>query len=154
MTMTEGNGSTQVLKMFVDTNILTRATITTAPLHDEAKNALASLWNQGAELWISRQVIREYIANATRPQTYSPAIPITLVEQQIQNFLLQFQIADDTDAVTRQLLLLLNQVPTGGRQIHDANIVASMLVYGIDTLFTNNVADFARFSTYITVIPL
>lgn len=154
MTMTDGNGTHQVLKVFIDTNILTRATIITAPLHQEAKTSLTTLWNQGAELWISRQVIREYVANATRPQTYSPAIPINLVEQQVQNFLRQFQVADDTDAVTRQLLLLLNQVPTGGKQVHDANIVASMLVYGINTLHTNNVQDFARFSNYITIQPL
>lgn len=154
MTTMDDNETHQVLKVFFDTNILTRATITTAPLHQEAKTSLTILWNQGTELWISRQVIREYVANATRPQTYSPTIPINLVEQQVQNFLLQFQVADDTDAVTRQLLLLLNHVPTGGKQVHDANIVASMLVYGINTLHTNNVQDFTRFSNYITIQPL
>jgi len=51
-------------------------------------------------------------------------------------------------------LNLLQQFPTAGRQVHDANIVATMLTAGIDRLLTHNVKDFDRFSTLITVIPL
>ena len=36
----------------------------------------------------------------------------------------------------------------------DANIIATMLVYGIERLLTHNTADFARFARYITVLPL
>ena len=53
-------------RIFVDTNILTRATIVTAPLHEKARAALEKLWKDGAELWISRQVVREYVANVAR----------------------------------------------------------------------------------------
>ena len=40
------------------------------------------------------------------------------------------------------------------KQVHDANIVATMQVYGIDQLLTHNVADFARFQPRIAVLPL
>ena len=43
---------------------------------------------------------------------------------------------------------------TYGRRIHDANIVATMLVYGIPRLRTNNPEDFVRFATLIEVLPL
>jgi hypothetical protein len=33
-----------------------------------------------------------------------------------------------------------------GRQVHDANIVATMRVFGLKNLLTHNPADFARFS--------
>ncbi|MFO0801829.1 MAG: hypothetical protein U0791_01715 [Gemmataceae bacterium] len=36
--------------------------------------------------------------------------------------------------MTRQLLLLLQSIPCGGKQVHDANIVASMLVRGVPNL--------------------
>jgi predicted nucleic acid-binding protein len=41
-----------------------------------------------------------------------------------------------------------------GKQVHDANIVATMLVHGITQLLTQNIADFSRFSSLITVMPL
>jgi predicted nucleic acid-binding protein len=46
------------------------------------------------------------------------------------------------------------EIPSGGKQVHDANIVATMLVYGIPKLLTHNTTDFARFSELITVLPL
>jgi predicted nucleic acid-binding protein len=39
-------------------------------------------------------------------------------------------------------------------EVHDANIVATMQVYGVRHLLTHNTADFARFSHLITVVPL
>ncbi|MBO1348300.1 MAG: hypothetical protein EBE86_013325 [Hormoscilla sp. GUM202] len=46
----------------------------------------------------------------------------------------------------------MEQITIGGAQVHDANIVATMLVYGIGELLTNNVDDFNRFSELI--VPL
>ena len=48
----------------------------------------------------------------------------------------------------------MEQFPIGGAQVHDANIVATMQVYEIGQLLTNNGADFARFSEAIAVLPL
>lgn len=73
-------------RVFVDTNVLTRATIDAAPLHSEARSQLDRLWAGGTELYISNQVVREYIANATRPQTYSPAISMNDVLAQVEEF--------------------------------------------------------------------
>ena len=56
--------------------------------------------------------------------------------------------------VTAKLLDLLLQFPSGGKQVHDANIVATMLVHGVPKLLTHNTADFARFSSVIEVLPL
>jgi predicted nucleic acid-binding protein len=42
----------------------------------------------------------------------------------------------------------------GTRKIHDANIVATMLVNDVHELLTHNVSDFKRFSADIEVIPL
>lgn len=63
-------------------------------------------------------------------------------------------MAEDSAQVTDQLLNLIGQFPTGGKQVHDANIVATMLVHGIPALLTNNVTDFTRFSGLITILPL
>jgi predicted nucleic acid-binding protein len=49
---------------------------------------------------------------------------------------------------------IVGMIPTGGKQIHDANIVATMLAHGIPRLLTHNVGDFRRFSTLIEILPL
>jgi predicted nucleic acid-binding protein len=44
--------------------------------------------------------------------------------------------------------------PSGGRQIHDANIVATMLAHEITRLATFNLADFRRFADCIELVPV
>ncbi len=73
---------------------------------------------------------------------------------QLENIQQTFKIADETAEVTAQLLDLLKTYPTGGKQVHDANIVATMLVNGVDTLLTMNVDDFRRFEGRIKLLPL
>ena len=61
---------------------------------------------------------------------------------------------EDGSQVTAYLLTLLEQLAIGGKQVHDANIVATMRVHGIGRLLTANVGDFTRFAHLITVLPL
>jgi len=56
-------------RIFIDTNVLVYATVVSSPLHDVSRNRLTEYHKAGAELWISRQVMREYLATLTRPQT-------------------------------------------------------------------------------------
>jgi predicted nucleic acid-binding protein len=145
---------TSVRRIFVDTNVLTRATIDAAPLHHEARTTLDNLWDAGAKLSFSYQVIREYVSNATRPQTYSPPLAMEVVLTQVESFHKSFLILPDSPAVLAKFLELVRKVPVGGKQIYDANIVATMLVYEIEELLTHNVKDFERFQPYIRIIPL
>jgi predicted nucleic acid-binding protein len=41
-----------------------------------------------------------------------------------------------------------------GRQVHDANVVATMLEHGVRRLLTFNAADFRRFARIIDIEPL
>lgn len=72
--------------VFVDTSILVYATVVSAPWHAEAKDALNELRKHGAPLWISRQVLREYAAVVTRPQTFSLPLSAQAVATDIQNY--------------------------------------------------------------------
>ena len=141
-------------KVFVDTNVLIRGTISTAPYHQEAAKHIFERIDQGIEMWISRQIVREYIAQVTRPQKFMEPLPYTQLELQINSLYGLFKIADETASVTSELLKLIKVIPTGGKQIHDANIVATMLTYNIDTLITQNMEDMKRFDGKITLVPL
>jgi predicted nucleic acid-binding protein len=141
--------------VFVDTNILVNLKFATAPFHTEAVTRLNELTRSRSPLWLSRQILREYASTVTRPQRFlgQPLSPSAVVADVIE-FLERFTTANETSAVTQQLLSLLSTVSCGGKQVHDANIVATMLVHGVPNLLTHNTADFHRFSHLITVIPL
>ncbi|MEW6492604.1 MAG: PIN domain-containing protein [Cyanobacteriota bacterium] len=140
--------------VFLDTNVLIYANVATAPLHQTAVEAIQQLYEANIDLWISRQVLREFIATLTRPQTFVTAQPVEIVVARVQFFEQQFLMAEDGPQVTTKLLELLQQIPTGGRQVHDANIVATMLTAGVNRLLTHNTKDFERFAEFITILPL
>jgi len=140
--------------VFVDTNVLVYAAIPAFPLHVDAKTRLTELEADGAPLWISRQTLREYLSALSRPSTYTPPIPMTSLLADVSALLSRFQVLEDGPAVTSALLTILAVVPCVGKQVYDANIVATMLAHGIPRLFTHNVGDFKRFSTLIEILPL
>lgn len=141
--------------VFVDTNVLIYANVADAPLHSVALSAIVSRYAAGVDIWISRQILREYLSVITRMNIQSPIPkPASLFTNRIRFFETHFQVVEETPQVTEKLLSLIEQFPVGGSQIHDANIVATMQVYGIRHLLTHNVSDFERFSEVITILPL
>jgi hypothetical protein len=62
-------------------------------------------------------------------------------------------LAEDGKVADR-LLEVLDAVDCAGKQVHDANVVAAMLVHGIDTVVTSNVEDFTRFGDRVRVVAL
>ncbi|MBX3065941.1 MAG: type II toxin-antitoxin system VapC family toxin [Anaerolineae bacterium] len=141
-------------RAFIDTNIILRATVDTMPLHSEADNLLKSLRKRRISLWISNQVIREYLVQMTRPQNFSYTLKVEDVVSNVERLKKTFHIANDSPEVVAQLLSLIQEIPVGGKQIHDANIIATMLVNKIDILVTHNVDDMRRFSSKIEIVPL
>jgi predicted nucleic acid-binding protein len=140
--------------VFIDTNILVYANLTLSPFHAPAFAKLGGLIAAGVELWISRQTLREYLSAMTRPGVLTGSIPIPSLVADVRGFAASFRMAEDSHAVTNNLLILIGSIPVGGKQIHDANIVASMQAYGVSKLLTHNTVDFARFAPIITVLPL
>ena len=140
--------------VFVDTNILVYARLALSPQHADALSRLRELEAQRVPLWLSRQVLREYLAAMTRPGALTGSIAIGSLLSDVLSFSQRFTVAEDSQAVTDRLLLLLSAVTVAGAQIHDANIVATMQAYKIERLLTHNTADFARFAGSISLMPL
>jgi len=78
-------------------------------------------------------------------------LPRTTVLEQVDQFLERFQVADDTIDVTGQLVKLMGELKIGGKLVHDANIVATMLAYNIQCVLTHNTKDFERFGEIIKI---
>lgn len=138
--------------MFVDTNVLINARFLEAPDHEAARAGLESAFNDSEPLRISRQVLREYLAVVTRPQTWQVAIGRDDALDDVGRFAAAFDVLEEGPVVTDWLVSLCRQIPVGGNQIHDANIVATMLAYGERRLLTFNVADFRRYVDHIELV--
>jgi predicted nucleic acid-binding protein len=138
--------------MFVDTNILVKSRIQEAPDHDAARTALDRAFRDAEPLRISRQILREYLAVVTRPQTWVVGITREEALADVERLVGVFEMLEDGPVVTDRLLRLCREVSVGGRQIHDANIVATMLAYGERRLLTFNTVDFRRYGNRIELL--
>ena len=138
--------------MFIDTNVLVQSRVPGAPHHDAARVSLERAFQDPEPLRISRQVMREYLAVVTRPQTWLVAITREEALDDVGRLTGSFEILEDGPLVTELLLALCREVPAGGRQIHDANIVATMLARGERRLLTFNTADFRRYGDRIELV--
>src|SRR5947209_8593707 len=119
--------TTAVDPWFVDTNILIFANLPSHPLNAAATARLLALQSAESQIWVSRQILREYLAGMTRPRTFTGSTPMAALIADVQRFERTFVAAEDNAAVTTSLLNLLSTIHAVGRQIHDANIVATML---------------------------
>ena len=140
--------------MFVDTNVLVNARAVSAPHHSRARDTLERALQGVEPLQISRQIIREYLAVVTRPQIWSAPLAPHEAINDVNQIIRDFEMLEDGLAVTDMLFALLREIPAGGRQIHDANIVATMLAHGERRLLTFNVADFRRYEDRIELVGI
>ncbi len=135
----------------VDTNVLVQSTAVAAPEHARARMAVARLRAQGP-VAVTRQILREYLAATTRPQSWSRALTLTEATADTDTFIRRFAVLEDGQAVWDELMGLTRSFSFGGKQVHDANIVATMLAHGETRLLTFNAADFRRFVPLIEVV--
>jgi predicted nucleic acid-binding protein len=136
---------------FVDTNVLVYATARNAPFRDRARAALARLATDDP-LSVSRQILREYIAVMTRQQIWGKALTLAEATADAATFVQQFTVLEDGPPVWDRLMELSRGYSFGGRQVHDANVVATMMAHGERRLLTFNETDFRRFTVLIEVV--
>ena len=144
MVTTAANGG------FVDTNLLVTASTDRFGRCAAVLQSPSAFSSQTPELCISRQVLREYLSVFTRPQTTSTPVAMSQLIADVRAFEQRFRILEESPSSTAKLLDLLTAFPTSGRQVHDANIIATMLANGITELATENEQDFKRFEPHIT----
>jgi hypothetical protein len=72
-------------------------------------------------------------------------------EREIAKFESMMGLATDGTAVYKRWRQLVRDGVTGV-QVHDARLVAAMLVHGIPNLLTLNVADFSRYTEIISPV--
>ncbi len=139
-------------RVVLDTNVLLAATDEARHEHKHAVAALNVWPASGLVLYTSGQILREYLVVATRPAGHN-GLGMARADAiaNIRTLRARLSLLAEDVKVSDRLLKLLDEVECAGKQIHDANLVATMLVHGIDTVITSNVDDFARFGNHVHV---
>jgi len=142
-------------RVMLDTNVLLAATDEGRAEHRDALTVVND-WAAGrTDLFTSGQILREYLAVATRPADKN-GLGLTLPDAlgNVRAIRERTTLLAEDAKVTDRLAGLLADVECRGNQVHDANLIATMLVYGIGWVVTMNVRDFARFAGHVTLIRL
>lgn len=142
-------------RVMLDTNVLLAATDEGRAEHRDALTVVND-WAAGpTDLCTSGQILREYLEVATRPAGKN-GLGLNLPDAlgNVRAIRGRTTLLAENSKVADRLLGLLADVECRGRQVHDANLVATMLVHGIGTVVTMNLADFARFQGHVSLIQL
>ena len=131
--------------MFIDTNVFVYARFDGAPQTELARKTLHDLLNDPISPAISRQVVREYLAATTRHQTWATPLSMREALKDVVWLTSLFTVLEDGPATMNELEHLCREVKLSGRQVHDANIVATMMAHGERQLLTFNSKDFRRY---------
>ena len=132
-------------RCMIDTNVLVYSTVTSCPLYSEASQYLAQLLDNGIELCITPQIIREYLVVLTRGDIFERKFTTVEALGELWAIRPTFTLLDETREVTQYLFDLVQRYQIRGKAIHDANIVASMLAHRVMRLMTYNFRDFRIF---------
>ena len=74
--------------------------------------------------------------------------------EDIRRLLLSFEILEDGPQVTEALAALCQEVSIAGKQVHDANIAATMIAHGERRLLTFNARDFRRYGDRLELVDV
>ena len=137
----------------VDTNVLLRITDAGTATQPIAQTAIETLRLNGDSLSIFPQNLIEFCAVATRPLASNGlGLTVAQVEYQVKNLKDMFILFDNnpTYAVWEAIV---SRYQITGKQVHDAHLVAGMLVNNLTHLLSFNDRDFKRFAEITVVNP-
>lgn len=142
-------------RVVLDTNVLLAATDEARAEHQHASQALNEWPASGTVLYTSGQILREYVAVATRPVEHNGlGLARRDAVSNARALRGRLHLLPDNEKVVEHLLALLERTDCAGKQVHDANVVATMLAHGVQMVVTRNIDDFARFGAEIEVCDL
>ena len=132
--------------VFLDTNVLLGATDISRSGHDQCRQVFQKALSSGIHLCLNGQVIREYLVVATR-RVAENGLGLAVEDAlfNIEQFRRKTVLLEETEAVSKSLVNLVELHGISGKRLHDANIAATMSAHRVGYLITLNLTDFDSF---------
>ena len=135
--------------LLVDTNVLLEATDDLRQHHKDARTLVESI----GPLVLSAQVIREYLAVATRPVTAN-GLGMSTADalENVRQFRTLIRLLPEEKPILPTFLKLIETVPCMGKRMHDAHLVATAMAHRIRTIVSLNGEDLAPFASEVALL--
>jgi len=139
----------------LDSNVFLRLADKTDPQHKLILATIRKLRSDGVDLCYTPQVLSEFWNVCTRPTNARGGFGFTIEQTSRKADVIakHFRLLPDNAATFNEWRRIVFDHKVSGVQVHDAKLVASMIVHGIGSLMTLNGRDFRRFKM-ITVVDL
>jgi len=131
----------------VDTNILLRFLLPNDPAYSVIRRAVGILKSRRERCVTTPQNIAEFWNVCTRPPTARGGLGLTVeaTERRLRLLERHFPVLPDQPETYNHWKSLVADHTVMGVQVHDARLVASMIVNGVTHILTANVSDFTRY---------
>lgn len=138
-----------------DSNILLRFVAPSDPNHVLVRDSLYSLLSRGERVGYTAQNLVEFWNVCTRPSSVRGGFGLSSEETDRRAQVIERQLTflPDSEAVHREWRRLVVDYRVAGVQVHDARLVAAMLVHGLTHILTFNTGDFTRYTEITAVHP-
>ena len=131
------------MSWLLDTNVLLRLADAQSPEHAVAEAAIEHLIASQESVFISTQVLVEFWAVATRPESANGlGWSTATTAEAIRALRDQFPLLNEASEVLDRWFELVDRFQVAGKHTHDARLAALLLVHGVRRLLTFNTTDF------------
>ncbi|MDY6783830.1 MAG: PIN domain-containing protein [Cyanobacteriota bacterium] len=142
------------MPFLVDTNILLRTIDPVHPMNAETVNAITAIRSRSEQIYIVPQNLIEFWNVCTRPlEKNGLGRDVIQAEVEINRLKAFFPLLLDTQTIYQEWERLVLTYSVRGVNVHDARLVAAMLVHGLTHILTFNISDFVRYSEITAVHP-
>lgn len=139
----------------VDTNVFLRLVSEGDPDRRTALDAIQKLRARNEDLCYTSQVLAEFWAVCTRPATARGGYGLLPAKTERKARLIEryCRLLPDSLSTHQEWRQLIAAHSVAGVEVHDARLVASMIVHGITHLLTFDKEDFKRYSAITVISP-
>ena len=96
-------------KIFFDTNILVYLSNEDSPFHAKIQDEFSKYLNSNTQIWIYRQILREYAVVMTRPENVEHPLNKHEIADDLKKWQKIFNVADEAEEVTKELIELIRR---------------------------------------------
>lgn len=137
--------------VFLDTSLLVAASVEEHPSYEASIAFIAKLETTELSLCISPQICREFLSVLTRKPVSGRAFTVKEALSALNEWRAICAVLEENSAVVATWEQLVSKHEVRGKQVHDCNVVATMLEHRVRRLGTRNPSDFERYEDLITV---
>ena len=143
------------MRYLADSNILLRVSQVSDRHYFVVRHALETLWSRGDELCYTSQNIAEFWNVCTRPAASREGFGLSVTETDKRAKLIEsrFTFLPDGKRIHDEWRRLVVAYSIEGVSVHNARLVAAMLVHGVTNILSIDAPDFARYPEITALHP-